>query len=923
MELIPARWQKLLKGPGSLTLQAAPEIRQCLSENRPFPPETARGNEGLMILSVGGEGRLELKLPPGNMDLGGKGEACGLLDLVWPDEPDDTLAAMGFPVPIPADQVAVVLLLSGQLMADTGVGPAIGAAGEFRPELRYARLYPAGMGSQDMLRDFLDRFILPTRLGWPQRTVDENSRVSINWQGTLDFQFALGAETAWSGTRTLPFFHLAIQFAGLTGAAGRLAGHFQHDSGLELRLHPSALGPEWLQAELRLGQANRSEIGGGFNAWARMAAGGSGQGLESWLTQLLGLDVARILEILRGLAEAGRSPEGPVTGLKRLILGEVFEPQLRELEAQLLGVAAIDRFRDAITRLQDLDAELRRQILRHLGRLDQVRGILAELAVIPEAARISVEIGHWLAGQGVHLEELLEAPKRWERWRKELAGLLDPDNWRLLERLGKRLQTVSSVRQALADLAREADPAVWLERADERLRGWAELLLGQALAEVPVETLKRLLDASAWVSEHFDRLGAQMDRAVGNQLDRGWQMAMGLAYARSRTDERLVTADFHLRSAQGRDLFRRFALGDLSAAWLPESAGKVRLIQGRFMRELQRSLAWDLKLGPLGLEILEGLAVKQSLTLRSVGFGWEQEMVLSARGMVQRKQSDVAYQQSALEVLAQASGVLSAPDLEGAWAWPVFRAHYALNAEDPATRPDELKPLLELAERMRLLGGKSPADLVEAVLGTDPPFPAVKLCYSVSIPSTLLPALWRQAQVHDRIAQAVLDILEWSYLRYGSPSNWLRVLGGAINVSANQAAFHRRGHLRGLACYAQVGPAQGKRRRHLVRLGELDQRKLESLYRLADSAGTLFQGMSNRCQAGPLTPAEIESFARELAELHNRLARWGLRLDTFPHLLAVLARRAGLFQQISAALELEVSEPETGAVSRWVFTPSA
>ena len=923
MELIPARWQKHFKGPAKLSLQAVPEIKHFLSENLPFPPETARDEQGLMVLRVEGKGQLEFKLPAGNIVLGGDGEVCGLLDLVWPDEPAEVLSAMGFQVPLPPDRVAIMLLLSGQLRGDAALDSLAATAGEFRPELRYARIYPRDMGSRDMLEDFLNRFQSPLRLSWPQTLVDEHSRVTLGRQGALNFDFALGAESGWIGAWPLQFFHLSVNFAAESGVAGHLEGHFQHGSGYELQLRPSTLGPEWLQAELRLGQGYRSELSGGFEAWARIGARDAGDGLEGWLKQLLGLDVARLLDVLRGLAEAGRAPEGPRTGLHRLIMDEVFEPQLAELENRLTETDALARLTEAIARLRNLDGEIRRLVLRHIGHLDRVRVMLTGLADAAELAQLSLETVHWLTGQGIQLEDLFRSPERLEKWRQGLAGLLEPDNWRLTERLGQRLKAVATVRRALDDLAKLAEPGAWLARADQRLRGWAEFLLGRALDEIPPASLQRLLDASAWVAGHFDTLSQRLDRAVGTTFDRYWQVAVGLAYARSQSDDRLVTAEFNLRSPQGLALFRSFASGDLTAAWSPQGAGKVHLTAGRFLRELHRSLSWDFQLGPLGIEILESLVVKQSLDLRAVGSGWQQEMTLSAKGLVEHRRQDDTYFQSALEVMAEARRILPAPDLQGAWAWPEFRAFYALNAQDPVTRPQELRLLLELAERMRLLGGKSPAEIVDAILGTDPPYPVVKLSYLLRLPATLLPALWSQPQVRDRISQAVLDILEWSYLRHGTTTSWLRVLGGAINAPDNRATFHRRGHLRGLPCHAQLGPAQGKRRRHLVRLGELEQRKLESLYRIADSAGALFQDMANRCQTGPLTPDGIEQFSRELAAFHNRLARWGLRLDTFPHLLAVLARRAGLFHQVSAALELEVTEPETGKVSRWIFTPMA
>ena len=215
----------------------------------------------------------------------------------------------------------------------------------------------------------------------------------------------------------------------------------------------------------------------------------------------------------------------------------------------------------------------------------------------------------------------------------------------------------------------------------------------------------------------------------------------------------------------------------------------------------------------------------------------------------------------------------------------MLRASYRLNAEDPATRPAELAALLEPALEMGLLPGATAGGLAEELLEEAGSVPAVRFTWHVRVPPAAFRAILEKDGTGAQVEAAILEILRWNYLRHGTAGSWLRVLGGALAAPENRQLFLRRGRLAGAPCVACLGPAQGKAAIHRVPLGPVDRQRLEAVYRVARSGGEVFERMSAHLRSGAVELAEIERFAADVAGLHNRLARWGLRLDTLPHVL--------------------------------------
>jgi hypothetical protein len=343
---------------------------------------------------------------------------------------------------------------------------------------------------------------------------------------------------------------------------------------------------------------------------------------------------------------------------------------------------------------------------------------------------------------------------------------------------------------------------------------------------------------------------------------------------------------------------------------------------GRFTRRLQRRVRLELQLGPLHWTSLENLICNRRLEVRAEGQGWAHALTLEARAEKRRAGPASGYQQSEFTLRAAARALLPSAGTDPDFPAAVLRASYRLNAEDPAVQPAELAALLEPALEMGLLPGAAAGALAVELLAEAGTSPAAHVTWHVRVPPAAFQAILGQDGAGDRVEAAILEILRWNYLRHGTAASWLRVLGGALAAPENRQLFLRRGHLAGAPCVACLGPAQGRAAVRRVPLGTVDRQRLEAVYRIARSGGEVFERMSAHLRSGEVALEEIERFAAGVAGLHNRLARWGLRLDTLPHVLFRAAGGAGGAEAGGAALEVEIRPKRGEPVRRYFKSPA-
>ncbi len=918
MGLIPRAWLRHVQGRGHFEWEADERLAECLEHNSPFPDDLARGEARLLLLRLAGNGLLSLGSPAGTLYFPASGELAGFVDLVWPGEESDLLGQAGWEEPLAPGQVALVLALQGEAESGTTVRPRRArseARLAGRSELLLARRYPRDLGSRDMLKDLFGRLCLPAGLDGATEIVDVETALAVAWDGSLRV-----AAEAFGGVSLLAEVPLPVLLdsPGLASlqAGFRIRGQVRRTGRLRLVVS-GAGGPGRVRAKLSVGRAASGRLDVDVSASAALAPAGPLPALEEVLGRLLGLDVPRILRILAGLTEAASAADGGEP-LAALVLEEILDPLLLQAEGALMPAEAIRRIASAVNAVLSMDEILRGLVLRHAGALPALRERLGDLLSATAWADVSGQTLRFLAGEGVDVVGLLDRQQDLRVWRRQLERALSLEILPTLEQVLARLAGTVRAREILSRLARFRTPEELRETMHAPVRRAAEAVLGRALDRVPMGELQRLLHLAATAQEAFESVGRAFDAAVEGALGREWQAGASLAALREDEAETVLEAEYDLAETIGRRAFRALADGD-AAPSLAAAAGKgVSAAGGRFTRRLQRRVQVELQLGPLHWTSLENLIANRRLDVRSEGQGWAHALTLEARAEKRRAGPASGYRQSEFTLRASAQALLPSVSTEPAFPAAVLRASYRLNAEDPVTRPAELAALLEPALEMGLLPGVTAAGLAGELLEEAGAGPSVRCIWHVQVPPAAFRTVLERDRPGARVEEAILEICRWNYLRQGPPGSWLRVLGGALEATENRQLFLCRGRLAGAPCVACLGPAQGRASVRRVPLGPVDRQRLEAIYRVARSGGEVFERMSAQVRSGVVELAEIERFAADVAGLHNRLARWGLRLDTLPHVLFRAAGGPGGPAAGGAALEVEI-RPKRGEPSRRYF----
>ena len=922
MGLIPRAWLRHVQGNGHFEWVADECLAGCLEHNTPFPDDLARGEPRLLLLRLAGNGLLSLGSPAGTLYFPASGELAGFVDLVWPGEDSDLLRQAGWEDPLPAGQVALVMALQGETGGGGTVRPRrarVEARLAGQPHLLLARRYPRDLGSRDMLKDLFGRLCLPAGLDAAEETVDAETALAVSWDGTLRVAAEAFAGASLMAAAPLPVLLDAPGLASLQ-AGFRVRGQVRRTGRLRLVVS-GAGGPGRVRAKLTVGRAASGRLAVDVNASAALTPAGALPALEEVLGRLLGMDFPRILRVLAGLTEAASAP-AVSEPLSALVLGEILDPLLRQAEGAVLPAEAIRRIASAVNSVLSLDETLRDLVLRHAGALPALRERLGDLLSAAGWADVSGQTLRFLAGEGVDVAGLLERQQDLRAWRRQLERALSLEILPTLEQVLAQVVGTVRAREVLARLARFRTPEELRETVHAPVRQAAEAVLGRALDQAPMEELRRLLQLAATAQDAFESLSRAFDAALEGVLGREWQAGASLEALREDEAETVLEAGYDLAEAAGRRAFRALADGDALPSLAAAGGKGVSAASGRFTRRLQRRIQVELQLGPLHWTSLENLISNQRLEIRAEGQGWAHALTLEAKGEKRRAGPAIGYQQSEFTLRASAKALLPSVAAEPDFPAPVLRASYRLNAEDPASQPAELAALLEPALEMGLLPGATPGDLAEELLEEAGQNPAVRFTWHVRVPPAAFRAILEEERAGAKVEEAILEILRWNYLRHGSPGSWLRVLGGALAATENRQLFLRRGRLAGAPCVACLGPAQGKAVVRRVPLGPVDRQRLEAVYRVARIGGEVFERMSAHVQSGAVGLAEIERFAVDVAELHNRLARWGLRLDTLPHVLFRATGGPGGTAAGGAALEVEIRPKRGEPIRRYFKSPS-
>ncbi len=930
------RWKTSLDGSGTLAWDVSPPFAAALAAGDPLPPETLAPGLPLAVGKLAGRGKLSCRGGETRFNLSAEAAPAIVLTAFPPGSAHARLKALALPVPLPADRLAVILELAGDVEGDfawrrsaSGGTPILRAGADLEAKagaaLRLGRVLPVSTPAPVLLGEVLSFIRLPHAAAGPAHLLPPGSAVSLTRRGALKLSAFLKLPFGLAGPPLFPGAPAALltpdAALGLEGAC-QVKGHVVLDSVFTVLARPSDRRPGCLEAAFRRERERESGLGVVLEAVCAVSPGGEG-GLEIVLGALLGTAPARILSVLAGLAEMDREDGNPATALAAVLAETALDGALARLRDAVLPGAAREAVAEAAGAFLHLDERLQECLWSAAGEIPALARALHAAVGAGRAANLAVALLAASAGGVFPADSFFPAEETLAAGDRLLQRLLAPGKAEVLDAVLREILGRERALVLLERLAALATADGVAAVADGVLRRLAAGLLAVPLAELSEPLLRKAGKTARKVLNRLQGWDGRLAGALGGLFSRKWSMEASLEYLRRRSEDSLAEFLFDPTAPGAAEALARAAGGEPGDLLVGEAVPGVTPLRAVFQRALQTSATFRLRLGALGWAALDDLASSRTLRIVPDGEAWSQALTVGAEGRVARERPGKETLESDFRLTLVSRQRTASPGPVDCWSFPSARADYRLTARDPVADAGELAALLAYAPPLGLLGGRSPETVAERLLGVAPEA-AVNLVYRVKVPEKAFAALAGAAFPPAEAEEAVLEVLAWCWLRYGGRTHWLRRVGGAVGLVENRSAFARRGRLRPGEALALLGPAQGLRRTFTTPLKAAETAVLEATYRLAREAGeTVAEFLAAVGPGGGETcPANrLEALARRLAGVHNGLAGWG-GPDVLPHVLFRLAgRRAGLDFRPVAALEATVAAP--GAAPVTVVFPSA
>ncbi len=903
MNRVPRAWLNRFSGKGELVLEADDDIRQRLESDSPPPDDKSADRHSLLRLHVSGRGKLSLGPPSGRLVLQAGARAAVTLDLA----PPTTGAGR-----------RLILTLTGNWSVGgrrrTVLTTASGAGAQVR--LSLTRPLAPATGLATAMKQLLADLRLPGQIDHPAACLPPGTTLALT--RTVDLERSIRLDPVIErDTGSLPGWPiLLLPATSLLSAGLHLSVGDTRRSRLTLSLAAGTRGPEWLAFNLR--HTVDQKVGIDLKTSLRIGPEPdvSPPSLLDVLGHLIGLDLVTICEGLKDLTDS-TDTRPPDTALAHLIAGEILAPVTAGLADRIPPEEVRQAITTAVRTFLDLDDRLQALLVRHAGNLTRLATRLDRFLSAARTFEIGGPLARFLAGEGLPLEEILDSDESLRHWQAMVRQLVQPPVRATLEILLAKWQGRLRTDRLLELLAGMADPDTLRSEVNSRLTHVLEHLFQCPLSAIPARRLHRLRTAARRIHRPVDTLEHGFQQAMTTLLTRRLEMEAAFSSTHDNGRQNLARGEIRLDTPLGRRTWKRLRNGDLDALPIALATGDAWLNRADLRRSDQRSLTAAFHFGPWGIEALESVGLDSRMTIRARGESWTHTLDLAATARRRRTWRPGRHLDSEFRLEALTRMLL--PDVRPRTDWtpPRLEASYDLNATDAIRRPEELTAMLAPAVRLGLLADQAPAEISRNILATVPSGGEFRLTYHVRVPATALTVILATPFLADAVSVEVLELCRWCFLRHGSPSSWLRVLGGALDVAENRRLFRRRGRLTGIPVTACLGPAQGKRRRYRIRLDDTHCRQLEALFRLADTAGALLQRLG-RCTVGSNSRVTLESACVDIVRLHHRLAGWGCGLDLLPHALFGLSRHYAPDVPVEAGLV--VSTPDPGGGNRnWHF----
>jgi hypothetical protein len=715
--------KSFLSGDGQIELQTDQDIWLTLvATGGKFLPTVTRvagvnfkfANEGKF--RFGREAGMRLNVSAG---------AGAEIRLIWPDENDETLKALGLSEFLTDEKLYARLFFSanGDLAADARIPVgALTLSGAFGiglgGKVAYERLkvYDAESSAKEILGDLFAGTRLPQQVDAAAEIPEPGEALITRFSGYLKLKAGINWGYQMTGSRSIEFNQLKLDLdytlrtMAAVSAGYQLAGDFS----IEARR-----GAEngWARFVVRKNRDSQFDFAADFGLDGEVELKGLPESADEFLIRLIGADARTVLDIFK--------KAGGYASLDELekALTPMVKSFIHDWSSDLIGktlsdgtlkdfLAAAGRVAETYNNLDERIVNLYHAYLDKIPQLRRALGILAGVSVPAELADLTgdaeeepdAKLDAWDVAQllwGTSVYPLLLQNEEFEKFsqlarkaqsfvedgatapvrnflsRLKSAMRLDP----LFEKLGE-IKTAEQLRQL----------------GDEKLQEMAGRLIGMGFDKIENSRLNAavgdLQKSLKRIKDFKDTWYARLRKAVNDKI----RLDLHYAYTRASRDQKLIDVELNFNRAEGRELALAAAAGDFSGVLESYNTDYARINDAVFTHKIERSAQLQINVMGWGYDSLKQLTQNVEHAIEEASGGllhvYATETSIEQRRAMGRKFKETVESNFLLRAVGETF-------------------HDSSNAVDRATRQYLLQTLGNLAAQYTLLESDERASVEE------------------------------------------------------------------------------------------------------------------------------------------------------------------------------------------------------------------
>jgi hypothetical protein len=635
--------KSFLSGDGQIELQSDQDIWMTLvATGGKFLPTVTR--VAGVNFKFANEGKFRLGRGDG-MRLSVSAGADAEIRLIWPDENDEALKALGLSEFLTVDKVYARLSFSanGDMAADARIPSGaltlsgafgIGAGGK----VAYERLkvYNADGSAKEILSDLLAGTRLPQQVDAAAEMPEPGETLVTRFSGYLKLKAGMNWGYQMTGSRSIEFNQLNLDLDYALRAMATVSVGFQLAGDFSVEARRGAEGG-WARFVVRKSRDSQFDFAADFGIDGEIELRGLPQSADEFLIRLIGADAGTVLDFFKKTEQYASLDK----------LEEKFTPMVKSFihdwSIDLIGKALDDdtlrnflgAARQVAETYNNLDERIVNLYHAYLDKIPQLRralGLLAGMSVPAELAGTADDaqedaLDVWDVAQllwGTNVYPLLLQNERFAEFSK-LAGkaqaFVEDGATAPLRNLLSKLKSAMRL-DPLFEQLREIKTADQLRQiGDERLQEIAGRLIGVGFDKIEKSRLNGAVKDLQKSLKRIEDFKAAWYRRLSEAVSEKIRLDLNYAYTKASRDQKVIDVELNLNRAEGRELALAAAAGDFSGVLKSFNTNYARINDAVFMSGIERSAQLQINVMGWGYDSLKQLTqnVEHAIEERSGG----------------------------------------------------------------------------------------------------------------------------------------------------------------------------------------------------------------------------------------------------------------------------------------------------------------